>query len=305
MPCRSPLPVYRDHFGRTTIKRPAVQYTMYNVPCGGCRDCRLTKAREWAIRCYHEQQFHAETWMLDLTFETNPLTIAKSDLQGFVKNLRNAREDRTYKYPNLRYFGVGEYGSKFSRPHYHVIVFGLQPRNPYYWRRSKNGTLLYRDEDIEQRWGKGFVTLSKFDTKGAAYAARYTMKKQTGEKSKDHYVHQVLDPKTGELLKEIQIQPEFQLSSRNPAIGRDWIEKYWEETFNNGYVMFKGKKVAIPRYYFTWLAAAHPLVHQKVMAERFEHVPERETADRMKNAAKARDARTRTLKRNYEEGSHA
>jgi hypothetical protein len=294
MACRSPLVGYYDHLGKFTVKRPDLaRPDAVAIDCGVCRDCRLAKARDWAIRCYHEAQMHDDVHFVDLTFAVDPISISKFDLQKFFKRLRRAG----YKF---RYFAVGEYGENFGRPHYHCCLFGLRLTDLYPWKKSKKGTLLYRSPTLEKYWRKGHVTVSTFSPEAAGYAARYTLKKITGDLKDEHYVRKING-------LEIRIQPEFQMQSLRPAIGRAWIEKYWEQTFRNGFVTYAGKKLPIPKYYVTWLAAHHPAVHEKVVAERKLHAisKERETGKRQHQAAKARDARTKNLTRNYDKNGES
>lgn len=48
------------------------------------------------------------------------MNLDKSDLQKFFKRLRNAGH-------KPKYYACGEYGGKSNRPHYHVILFDVDP----------------------------------------------------------------------------------------------------------------------------------------------------------------------------------
>ena len=108
------------------------------IPCGKCIGCRLKRSREWAQRCMLELQYHSSAYFITLTYDDLHLpmneivdndgcivqspvhTLVKRDLQLFMKRLRkNSRQE-------LRFFGCGEYGDESFRPHYHIIVFGLE-----------------------------------------------------------------------------------------------------------------------------------------------------------------------------------
>lgn len=120
MPCRSPLPAYRNKAGDIIFnpKEPEALTGMVTLNCGQCRDCRLRRTREWAIRCTHEAQMHDRSSFVTLTFAEDPGTVCKKDLQLWLKRLRK-------KMGKLRYYACGEYGEKFGRPHYHAILFGV------------------------------------------------------------------------------------------------------------------------------------------------------------------------------------
>jgi hypothetical protein len=292
MPCRSPLVGYHDQSGRFTLKRPSLSRPdVITLSCGVCRDCRLAKARDWAIRAYHEAQLHDSNLFVDLTFAVDPVSISKYDLRIFFKRLRRAGH-------KFRYFGVGEYGENFGRPHYHICLFGLHLDDLYPWKKSKKGTLLYRSPTLEKHWRKGHVTISQFSPEAAGYAARYTMKKIKGEIAEEHYTRRYNGVK-------VNICPEFQVQSLKPAIGRGWIERHYEVTYRNGYVDYRGKKQPIPKYYDVWLAAHHPELWKAVSETRkgFAEEKDRETGLRLYQAAIARDARTKNLHRNFDHGN--
>lgn len=52
-------------------------------------------------------------------------TLRKRDLQLFFKRLRKLHGSGS----DIKYYGVGEYGTKRLRPHYHVILFNSDPQS--------------------------------------------------------------------------------------------------------------------------------------------------------------------------------
>jgi hypothetical protein len=283
MPCRSPLQGYRAPDGSIKFGSRSDslgRFGLVTFRCGVCRDCRLYKAREWAIRAYHEGQLHKECCFVDLTFASEPPTIRKLDLQLFFKRLRKSLPGL-----KIRYFAVGEYGEKFARPHYHVCIFGWSPRDRYFWDKSPKGTILYRSPHLEKVWTAGHVTVSDLSPEAAGYAARYTLKKVSGEMEQEHYGGRV---------------PEFNLCSL--GLGRGWIEKYYQDVARDGFVVFKGKECPVPRYYRNWLQQNQPEAFQKLEQKENERREQTayESGERLHFAAKARDSRTQSLKRDYE-----
>lgn len=288
MPCRSPLQGWRTPDGKITFtdrEASLGRFGRVTFRCGVCRDCRLFRAREWAIRAYHEKQLHERSCFIDLTFANEPESVAKRDLQLFFKRLRKSIPGVTFKY-----LAVGEYGEKFSRPHYHVCLFGWDDPKRYPLMRSKKGTLLWRSPHLEKVWDAGFVTVSDLTSEAAGYAARYTLKKITGDKRDEYYGGR---------------EPEFQVHSI--GLGKGWIEQYWRDVFRHDHVIFQGKECAVPTYYSKWLAKHHPEEYAKVVERRGEHYVglEYESGKRLHDAAKARDLRTRALKRDFEENRQA
>lgn len=95
---------------------------------------------------------------------------------------------------SCRYFGCGEYGETSGRPHYHLILFGLQP-----------GEALSL---AQRRWRYGSIHVGhSVSTAVARYLAAYTVKKMTADKTQVQ----------SEFLKGRR--PEFARMSRRPAIG--------------------------------------------------------------------------------------
>ncbi|AYQ58189.1 putative VP4 [Microviridae sp.] len=118
-----------------------------DVPCGKCYHCRITKVNEWCTRMVLESKARKYTYFVTLTYSprslhtevfretypcTNrcntygkeqpmPLVLRKDHLQKFNKRLR---KNTGIKY---KYFACGEYGHKYGRPHYHMIIWSDVP----------------------------------------------------------------------------------------------------------------------------------------------------------------------------------
>jgi len=256
MTCNNMIPTYR--LDGSPAKRP----------CGSCLDCRLTYARQWAVRCIHESMMHKENCFITLTYNQENLppdrSVHKSDIQKFMKRLRRQIEPK-----KVRYFGCGEYGSKFSRPHYHLCLFGhnfsdKEIRKAGLKRRFRNTFKTGHDHDLftsqrlEEVWQKGFCTIGELTFESAGYTARYVTKKVTGEKKDAHYG----------VYAPGKRNPEFAVMSRRPGIGKPWIDKYMSDVYPKDYSTVRGHKQKPPRYYDTYYAKEHPKAWEKLKTKR-------------------------------------
>lgn len=97
------------------------------IPCRECWQCRENRTKDWVGRCIAESRSVVGTSAITLTYgrdedgnEEHPRAkvLTYSDVQKWFKLLRK------HGYP-LRYFAVGEYGSRKGRSHWHVVVFWL------------------------------------------------------------------------------------------------------------------------------------------------------------------------------------
>lgn len=104
--------------------KPASSSGIVCVPCGQCLNCRINQARIWTNRILLEQTQHGDSSFVTLTYDDdhlpNPPHVSKVHLQKYIKRLREKIEP-----VEIRYFGVGEYGDRTFRPHYHIILFGI------------------------------------------------------------------------------------------------------------------------------------------------------------------------------------
>jgi hypothetical protein len=208
------------------IKDPRYSYKKYMlVPCGKCVNCKLNYAKMWSIRIMHELKDWSSACFLTLTYDDEHLpkdgSLDKEDLQKFFKRLRFNLGGR-----KIKYFACGEYGENYGRPHYHCIIFGVEP--------------IFDKDVVEKSWDFGFIQCGTVSVSSANYVARYTVKGGL----------------TDEECYKRGIQPQFLVMSRRPGIGSNLAncKEYQTWISNNGFCVDKGLKYPIPRYYKSKLA---------------------------------------------------
>lgn len=177
--------------------------------CGQCMPCRFNRRRIWATRIMVEAAQYKDNAFVTCTYEDDSVaSLSVADMQGFIKRLR-AR----FNYANhaiggakFRFFGVGEYGDKSERPHYHYALFNFPScrfgRSTYSRRRVD---CCGACDMVRDAWGRGFVYLGNVENKSAGYISGYVTKKMT----------RTDDPRLGNR------HPEFARMSLRPGIGAD------------------------------------------------------------------------------------
>lgn len=268
MPCYHPLKGYRSKLANPSGKRSIVfnlsegyKDLPVQLPCGQCIGCRLEHSRRWAIRCLHESKCHEENAFITLTYDEKNIppggTLVLSDFQKFMKRLR-----KEFSHKTIKFFHCGEYGEKLKRPHYHACLFGVDFPDKYYWKND-NGNKLYRSPILEKLWTKGQSLTGEVTFESAAYVARYITKKISGRVNPEHY--QNIDEDTGEIF---DIKPEYVTMSRRPGIGKTYFEKFKSDCYPSDYIIVRGKKCKVPKYYDQLLELEDPLEFKKVSAKR-------------------------------------
>jgi len=256
---------------------PGIPYIVIDRPCGQCAGCRIKRRMDWAIRLEHESKFHDHSWFITLTYDDENLphggSLVADHQSKFIKALRK-------KVPGkIRFFSIGEYGEDTLRPHYHLILFGpdfpdreLQYtapiRTPSALAMEKmlgdHGAQYYKSKLLESVWAKGNVQLTPTSPATMQYVTKFHVEKVTGEKAETHYAR--LIPETDQIV--LVEHPQTRMS-RNPGIGRKWIEKYWTDVYPDGTMVdIKGAQFAPPSYYDDWLETHHPDVHQELKEKR-------------------------------------
>lgn len=117
----------------------------------------------------------------------------------------------------IRYYLVGEYGTKKDRPHYHAIVFNV-----------RNDLV----DEISNRWGLGHIMCGTVTPASIHYVAKYHVN--------------VISPE--DLNGR---DPPFALMSRKPGIGSRYFETHteWHIYADRLYSHVDGYKIPLPRYY--------------------------------------------------------
>lgn len=240
MPCNAPISGWKNR-EMTARGMRAVTFRMregfsdlpVSLPCGKCAGCMVGRAREWSIRCVHEAQMWAENCFVTLTYndksvpKSNGLeTLRKRDFVNFMKKLRKEK-------PGVRFLQSGEYGM-LGRPHHHCLLFNCHFSDRVPWRRSR-GYDIFRSAELETIWTMGFSEIGTVTAASAGYVARYTTKKMT----------------SGNVLEVNLIRvPEYMTMSRNPGIGKRWLDKYFSDVYpSDEIVVSGGHKMRPPRYY--------------------------------------------------------
>jgi len=242
MPCTSPKTVGFLSDGKTICwspKKYSKEFAPFQLPCGKCISCRLEYARQWAIRCIHEAQMHEQNSFITLTYDDQNLVSPKliyKHFQDFMKRLR-----RKNPHLNIGVFVTGEYGEINKRPHWHAIIFNYRPHDCIYKYSNHRGDKIYSSAELTTLWPYGQSDVGSVTLESAGYCARYAAKKLVHGHDDQH-----------------DYKPISKKSNKH-AIGKTWLEKYWPDVFNHGYVILPdGSKAGIPRYYEKWLQKEQP-----------------------------------------------
>lgn len=197
------------------------------VPCGKCLDCRQQYQNEWIFRLTQECKRTNFPCFVTLTYNDDNLPVDVDDSSGellgvlvkrhvqlFMKRLRKNGGDYL---KDCRYYAIGEYGSKFNRPHYHLILIAPHVPNVEYVRQL-----------VDKCWDYGF-TKTKFATSGSF-----------------HYVCKYMN----KLDERFHLVKPFRLYSRSIGLNflTDRMIDYYLTTFSR--TCISGScRIGLPRYY--------------------------------------------------------
>lgn len=150
-----------------------VPYKGRSVACKRCEPCRRTRAFFLATRLLVEGLAHQSISMVTLTYAPKHRpegeTLVPAHPREFQRRLRRRFDHHESK--SLRFFTVGEYGTKgrLRHPHYHLITFG-----------ADIGTTIDGASFasvVQSCWGLGDVHIgSDWSAKTAGYLAGYVVK---------------------------------------------------------------------------------------------------------------------------------
>lgn len=245
------MPCYRIHEAyvsadRVSFGKDIPDSTLMRLPCGRCFGCRMDRVRSWSTRCQLEASCWDSNAFVTLTYDEEHVPrdggLRPRDLQLWFKRLRRS-------VGAFRYFAVGEYGGRTSRPHYHALLFGVElPRG------SQVGKRTFESPAISRSWEFGSHQVGSVTPASASYVAGYAMKKVFGSERRQEEFYGAVDLETGEFMVR---EREFARMSLRPGIGRIWFDKYFPELIL-GYVVRDGQKVPVPRYFRKLLKEIDP-----------------------------------------------
>lgn len=129
-------------------------------------------------------------------------TLVPKDLTDFLKRLRF-----DYHPQKLRYFYVGEYGSRTERPHYHLALFNYPACDRGVTVLNRRGDCCGTCDHVREIWGKGLVYSGQLEDSSAAYIAGYVTKKMTSKED----------------ARLCGRHPEFARMSRKPGLGATFV----------------------------------------------------------------------------------
>ena len=196
------------------------------VPCGKCPKCLRKRQNEWVFRLAQEQSVSKSAAFITLTYDDEHLphsfnghpTLKPDHLTKFFKRLRKANNSSK----TIRYYAVGEYGTKYLRPHYHLIIFNI------------NQSILQHHDRIQNIWGHGSVDIAKSEGASQRYTLSYIMDSSWSPTQDDDDRH-----------------PQF--SRKSQKLGANFLTpetiNYYNQRELPAIILPGGTFVSMPRYY--------------------------------------------------------
>lgn len=189
------------------------------VGCGKCIACLSDKRKEWQFRLEQEYRYSKSAYFVTLTYDAKHLpsdrSLDKRHIQLFLKRLR--KRDGSNK---IRYYCVGEYGTNYGRPHYHILLFNV-----------------LEEQDIRRSWSDkfgrpvGIVHIGRVSAASVGYVTKYIIQP-------DNIPTGCLKP--------------FAMMSRGYGIGGRYLSDAmvkWHRDNKALYCMRNNEKVRMPRFY--------------------------------------------------------
>lgn len=228
--------------------------------------------------------------MLTLTYDDDHLpedfSVDVRHLQLFMKRLR-----KFCAHKKIRFYGCGEYGDDFGRPHYHLLIFGFTFNDRVLWTRTEN-SVQYTSQKLSNLWQYGLATTADLDYQAAEYVARYVMKKINGDRANTHYLRH--HPK-GYLC---EVKPEFSVMSRKPGIATSWFHKFKTDCFPSDFLVIEGKQRRVPPFYLRLLHEEEQVKIKRARKAEANKHRENNTKERLAVRREVRELRMQRLKRN-------
>lgn len=212
MECLFPVIIKNPHYGEVFVNgrvNQEIDSRYIKVPCGKCPGCMVNRRREWFTRLALEEKICTNNFFITLTYDNENLprngdipTVRKRDCQLFFKRLRKSINNHRIKY----YLG-SEYGTSFSRPHYHFILFN----SPYAIEETY--------KVVNSSWQKGFVNIGTVTDASINYVAKYYVLKLFSNPPGSDPLFQICSKNLGSgYLKQKDLGNIHNITDRPPTI---------------------------------------------------------------------------------------
>lgn len=257
-----------------TIKNPTTGEEI-EVSCGKCILCRRKKCRNWALRLYHEGQYHKKMCMITLTFRPKFLlrpkyktlykthtkkqkdgktTIIKEYYETMISPeyitdvkktgwlltlfMKKLRKELSKSNRFITYFAVGEHGSQNThRAHWHVLIFGIDKNDlgAVNIGISKKNKQIFYSPIIDELWSYDKMKIGQHTISDVTTATIKYVANYTMKK----------------MYKNIEKQYPTQMRFSNQGkIGTKWARRFHKE-LRKGYLEDEDKqKYTVPRGYY-------------------------------------------------------
>lgn len=128
----------------------------FQFPCGQCQNCRINKRRDWQSRLLLEAATHDHGIFVTLTFADfgTPSVLRRVYIKEFTDSIRRNS-------PSVRFYAVGEYGTKLGRAHFHIHLFSDVP---------------ILDNHIREAWPYGRIHVGDTEPASLDYVLGYLLK---------------------------------------------------------------------------------------------------------------------------------
>lgn len=239
MSCINPYPL-------TTFSRYGVRINI-DIDCRHCLNCMIKRqqqveflAKKELNTCYRSGRSAS---FVTLTYDDSHLptnedglvTLRRSDVQKFMKNMRRQmeyyNEKKEFKYLYCGEYGDGSHSTSRSgvsthRPHYHIVFIGLGPVDIKKYTRKL--------------WQHGLCDIGPLGQGGIRYLCKY-MTKACPDK----------DVKTFREIMNVQ-NPFFYHSI---GLGKQWIIENMDKIVEDGFTFnIAGKRQLFPKYIMQFVA---------------------------------------------------
>lgn len=278
MPCYRVNEAWLSRDKRVSFGKELDDSSRLRFPCGRCFGCRMDRVRSWSVRCQHEASCWDFNSFLTLTYDEAHVPwhggLVADDVQRWLKRLRKVlsgvQEGPDGRKP-LRFFLVGEYGERTSRPHYHALLFNCRLSED-----RRVGKRTFESDVISETWDKGGHQVGSVTPASASYVAGYAMKKVYGSAERQSDWYSAVDVETGEVVER---EREFCRMSLKPGIGSMWYDKFHSD-LRQGFVVRDGQKFSVPRYYRRKLQLDAPLLAEEADLARARHFARVDVSER-------------------------